>query len=196
LAIYWRSDGARLWGDESLLADTRRPGRAELSVARDFTGAIAVALGLPPEMVLTAYEDVSRLLGEEAALPINADPLQSDLSDPTERSRLARLLLSGLDRPAGFVLPLKAAAGQGPRRAPVGRRARGRCVANGCAVAGDSPLGRGCRCRRCRSCCPRKRKPSTRSTRSRPVPHCRRDPRVGSAGDEHAAPRRAWSRPR
>jgi hypothetical protein len=26
-------------------------GRADLSVARDFTGAIAVALGLPPEMV-------------------------------------------------------------------------------------------------------------------------------------------------
>ncbi len=65
---------------------------------------------LPPELVLTAYEDVPRLLGDEAALPVNADPLQSDLSDPAERSRLARLLLTGLDRPAGFVLPLKAAA--------------------------------------------------------------------------------------
>jgi uncharacterized protein (DUF2126 family)/transglutaminase-like putative cysteine protease len=143
LAIYWRSDGTPLWGDESLLADTRRPGRADLSVARDFTGAIAVALGLPPEMVLTAYEDVPRLLGEEAALPINADPLQSDLSDPAERSRLARLLLSGLDRPAGFVLPLKATPpGKGHDESPVWETSpwplrRERLY----AVAGDSPLG-------------------------------------------------------
>jgi uncharacterized protein (DUF2126 family)/transglutaminase-like putative cysteine protease len=143
LAIYWRSDGTPLWGDESLLADTRRPGRADLSVARDFTGAIAVALGLPPEMVLTAYEDVPRLLGEEAALPINADPLQSDLSDPSERSRLARLLLSGLDRPAGFVLPLKATPpDKGSSDSVVWETSpwplrRERLY----AVAGDSPLG-------------------------------------------------------
>ena len=94
-------------------------------------------------MVLTAYEDVSRLLGEEAALPINADPLQSDLSDPAERSRLARLLLSGLDRPAGFVLPLKAAPpGKGDDDSAVWETSpwplrRERLY----AVAGDSPLG-------------------------------------------------------
>ncbi len=143
LAVYWRSDGIPLWGDESLLADTRRPGQADLAAARDFTGALAVALGLPPEMVLTAYEDVPRLLADEAALPINADPLQADLSNPAERSRLARLLLSGLDRPAGFVLPLKATppdrdSGEGAlwETSPWPLR-RERLY----AVGGDSPLG-------------------------------------------------------
>ena len=37
----------------------------------------------------------------------NADPLQADLSKPGERARLAKLLLAGLDKPAGYVLPLK-----------------------------------------------------------------------------------------
>jgi uncharacterized protein (DUF2126 family)/transglutaminase-like putative cysteine protease len=140
LGVYWRSDGVPLWNDPSLLADTRVSGRADLSAARDFTGALAVALGLPPDMVLTAYEDVPRFLGEEAALPINADPLQADLSDSAERSRLARLLWSGLDRPAGFVLPLKATpddeGGAIWETSPWPLR-RERLY----AVAGDSPLG-------------------------------------------------------
>ncbi|MGH8713040.1 MAG: DUF2126 domain-containing protein [Casimicrobiaceae bacterium] len=143
LGIYWRSEGNPIWGDEALLADTRRPGSCELAAGRDFTGALAVALGLPPERVITAYEDVPRLLRDEAALPANADPLQADLADPAERSRLARLLLAGLDRPAGFVLPLKAS----PREHDHGRGAvwetspwplkRERLY----AIGGDSPLG-------------------------------------------------------
>ncbi len=168
-------------------------------MARDFTGAIAVALGLPPEMVLTAYEDVSRLLGEEAALPINADPLQSDLSDPAERSRLARLLLSGLDRPAGFVLPLKAAPpGKGEDESPVWETSpwplrRERLY----AVAGDSPLG----LRLPLSSLP-KVLPAEEETEHAIDPF---SPRAvlparssrESSGDERAAASRAkWSRPR
>src|SRR5439155_16322518 len=115
----------------------------DLSLARDFGGALAVALRLPPELVLTAYEDVPKLLWEEAALPVNADPLQADLSNPEERSRLARLLAAGLDRPAGFVLPLKAASPTREQRgAPVWESSpwplrRERLY----AVEGDSPLG-------------------------------------------------------
>ena len=103
----------------------------------------AVALDLPSEFVLTAYEDVPKLLKDEAALPLNADPLQADLSDPQQRSRLARLLLAGLDRPAGFVLPLRAApdtheSSEGViwETSPWPLR-RERLY----AVAGDSPLG-------------------------------------------------------
>jgi uncharacterized protein (DUF2126 family)/transglutaminase-like putative cysteine protease len=109
LGVYWRADGEPLWSDDALIADTRHAGKSDLSAARDFTNALAVTLGLPSELVLTAYEDVPRLLKDETALPLNSDPLQADLSDPEERSRLARLLLTGLDRPAGFVLPLRAA---------------------------------------------------------------------------------------
>jgi uncharacterized protein (DUF2126 family)/transglutaminase-like putative cysteine protease len=142
LGVYWRVDGEPLWRDESLIADTRTAGKTDLALARDFAGALAVALGLPPELVLTAYEDVPKLLWEEAALPVNADPLQSDLSDPAERSRLARLLSTGVDRPAGFVLPVKVAERLREETAPVWESSpwplrRERLY----AVEGDSPLG-------------------------------------------------------
>ena len=143
LGVYWRVDGEPLWNDDALIADTRRAGKSDLAAARDFTNALAVALGLPSELVLTAYEDVPRLLKDEVALPLNADPLQADLSDPAQRSRLARLLLAGLDRPAGFVLPLKATADSHERREGVVWETspwplrRERLY----AVGGDSPLG-------------------------------------------------------
>ena len=145
LGVYWRADGAPLWSDDALISDTLRAGNYDLAAARDFSNALAVALRLPSEFVLTAYEDVPRLLKDEVALPLNADPMQSDLSDPEQRSRLARLLLVGLDRPAGFVLPLKAAADADAQQRGEGvvwetspwplRRERLY------AVAGDSPLG-------------------------------------------------------
>ena len=112
LGVYWRADGEPLWYDDTLIADTRTPGTTDLAAAHDFSGRLATALGLPTELMLTAYEDVPKLLKDEAALPVNADPLDADLSKPDERARLARLLLAGLDRPAGFVLPVRAGTEQ------------------------------------------------------------------------------------
>ena len=63
--------------------------------------------------MITAYEDVPLLLASESALPVNADPLRADLRKADERARLARLLQQGLDRPVGFVLPLRAATRDG-----------------------------------------------------------------------------------
>ena len=112
-------------GARRLLAHRRqaavaRPGAAAPTRARraaptsrprsDSPTTLAAGLGLDPAFVITAYEDVPQLLGAESALPANVDPLRADLAEPTERARLARLLQQGLDRPAGFVLPLRAAA--------------------------------------------------------------------------------------
>jgi uncharacterized protein (DUF2126 family)/transglutaminase-like putative cysteine protease len=108
LGVYWRGDGEALWNDDHLLADTTQPGTATLDSARAFVAKLAHALDIPERYVITAYEDVPKLVIAESALPANADPLQADLASPDERARLARLLQSGLDRPAGFVLPLKA----------------------------------------------------------------------------------------
>jgi len=116
LGIFWRADGEPLWRDASRFADTNVPGEAGVDDAGRFLRALAVRLGLPDSAVITAYEDVPKLLRDEAALPVNLDPLSADLSRPTERARLARLLAAGLDRPAGHVLPLKPRppAGKGP----------------------------------------------------------------------------------
>ena len=143
LGVYWRTDGEPLWRDDALLADTRQPGRHGLPEARAFTTGLATALGLPETLVITAYEDVPRLLKDEAALPVNADPLRANLADGSERARLARLLQAGLDQPCGFVLPLKAgtvrrahAAASVWESSPWPLR-RERLY----AVGGDSPLG-------------------------------------------------------
>ena len=96
-------------------------------------------LRLPPGHLITAYEDVPKLLIDEALLPANVDPFAGDLTQPGERARLARLLKRGIDKPAGFVLPLKAtesAAGIGWETSPWPLR-RERLY----AIAGDSPLG-------------------------------------------------------
>ena len=143
LSVFWRSDGEALWRNAALLADTRKPGTQGLSAARALTTRLADTLGLGERMVITAYEDVPRLLKDEAALPVNADPLQSDLADAGERARLARLLLAGLEEPCGYVLPLKAGAEREDsatvtvwESSPWPLR-RERLY----AVAGDSPLG-------------------------------------------------------
>jgi uncharacterized protein (DUF2126 family)/transglutaminase-like putative cysteine protease len=139
LGVYWRVDGKPMWRDESLLADTRRAGGTGVETARRFATMLAEMLDLDPSLVITAFEDVPHLLGIDSALPANADPLRADLSQPTERARLARLLQQGIDRPAGFVLPL-AARGHG---AVSGWHSSGWALRRErlYALPGDSPLG-------------------------------------------------------
>jgi uncharacterized protein (DUF2126 family)/transglutaminase-like putative cysteine protease len=140
LGIWWRPDGEALWHDDALVADTTRPGRSTGADGEAFASALARTLGLPAALVLTAYEDVPKLLGDEAALPINAELQSADLTQPGERARLARLIAGGLSRPAGFVLPLRAVEESGDvvvwESSPWPLR-RERLY----AVAGDSPLG-------------------------------------------------------
>jgi uncharacterized protein (DUF2126 family)/transglutaminase-like putative cysteine protease len=107
LAVYWRPDGEALWRDPSRFADLGAPADATVDDAGTFARALAQRLALPPDRVITAYEDVPKLLRDEAALPENVDPLDADLAKPSERARLARLLLAGLDTPAGHVLPIR-----------------------------------------------------------------------------------------
>ena len=140
LGVFWRVDGQPLWRDDALIADTTKPGRATLATAQAYGERLAQALGLPTSLLITAYEDVPKLLVAEAALPANADPLAADLAKPDERARLARILTAGLGSPAGLVLPLRAAPGADADVAWMSspwplRRERLY------AVSGDSPLG-------------------------------------------------------
>ena len=141
LGVYWRADGEPLWHDDTLMPDSRAPGQATVETARTYIDALTERLGLPPGYVLTAYEDVSKVLLDESALPGNVDPLDFDLSLPGERARIARLLRAGIDKPAGFVLPLKSVEAENPGASGWETSAwplrRDRLY----AVGGDSPLG-------------------------------------------------------
>src|SRR4029453_13287825 len=109
LGIFWRTDGQPLWHQDALIADTTKGGAATVATAQAFGERLAGGRRLPPSLLITAYEDVPKLLQAEAMLPPNVDPLQADLALPDERARLARLLSAGLSTPTGVVLPLKAA---------------------------------------------------------------------------------------
>jgi len=139
LGVYWRRDGAPLWKDADLLGDARTPGAATIESARAFIEGLCGELGLAPANVATVYEDVARVLLDENALPDDVDPLAADLTQADERARIAQLLRAGVDKPAGYVLPLRAVedasrptweTGPWPLR-------RDRLY----AVGGDSPLG-------------------------------------------------------
>ena len=139
LGVYWRRDGAPLWKDADLLGDARTPGAATIESARAFIEGLCGELGLAPANVATVYEDVARVLLDENALPDDVDPLAADLTQADERARIAQLLRAGVDKPAGYVLPLRPVedasrptweTGPWPLR-------RDRLY----AVGGDSPLG-------------------------------------------------------
>ena len=139
LGVYWHRDGAPLWKDADLLGDARTPGAATIESARAFIEGLCGELGLARGNVATVYEDVARVLLDENALPDGVDPLAADLTQADERARIAQLLRAGVDKPAGYVLPLRAVedasrptweTGPWPLR-------RDRLY----AVGGDSPLG-------------------------------------------------------
>jgi len=107
LGIYWRTDGVPLWRNVDLVAADDSKGSFTTRDARRFIDALAQRLGLSGRYVMPAYEDVWQAVTIEQNLPANVDPLQLDLKDEAERSRLAKILDRGLGEAIGYVLPLK-----------------------------------------------------------------------------------------
>lgn len=142
LEMIWRADGTPLWRDPARL-ELRAPSEAEppreeraalLDAARALGLAIARRLGVEARLH-EAYEDPWVHIAEEANLPEGIDPHASDLDDPEERRRLARVLGRGLGSPVGFALPL--ARGDERWRSGAWSFRRGRLH----LVPGDSPIG-------------------------------------------------------
>jgi uncharacterized protein (DUF2126 family) len=108
LGLYWRRDGRPLWRNASLIARESGARETTLERAREFGTALAHELGVDPALAIPVYEDPIPLLSLEAGLPTNVDPSRVPLRDYDDRARLRRILERGADRPAGFVLPLRA----------------------------------------------------------------------------------------
>ena len=68
---------------------------------------LAGVLGVDPQLAISAYEDVWHYLWRERRLPVNVDPLRSELENEEERARLAAIFESRLGQVVGYVLPLK-----------------------------------------------------------------------------------------
>lgn len=139
--LYWRKDGAPIWKNYGLIAKIENPRKAEIKDAQRFAAITAQRLGLAADHVLPAFEDTAYWMQREAELPANVSPDNSKLTDPEERSRLARVFDQGLTTPKGYVLPIQ-------RFSPLaGARARWRSEhwkirrSHLFLTPGDSPLG-------------------------------------------------------
>ena len=107
LSCYWRKDGQPVWRDPSLLGQENTSYGHGPAEAETFIRTLAKHLGVDPAFAEPAYEDVWYYLWKEQRLPVNVDPLDNKLKDPNERKRIARLFDQGLNRTAGYTLPLR-----------------------------------------------------------------------------------------
>ncbi len=107
LGCFWRRDGAPMWRNPQMLADETRNYGFGIKDAEQFMADLARRLSIPAEYIVPGYEDPYYLLWTEGNLPTNIDPLKTDLKDPLERRRLARILAGDPGAPVGFTLPVR-----------------------------------------------------------------------------------------
>jgi uncharacterized protein (DUF2126 family)/transglutaminase-like putative cysteine protease len=137
LNCFWRRDGEPIWQNPALLDDEKSARGVTAEIAGRFLVGVAERLGLSPEHTFAAYEDAFYYLWRERRLPGNVDPFKSNLEDPLERARLARIFEQGLDRVIGHVLPVTRDAGSPRWRTGPWFLRRERCY----LIPGDSPIG-------------------------------------------------------
>ncbi len=132
---HWRKDGQPLWAHPHLYADMQKDYGVNETHSARFIHALAERIGCSTKWIMPTYEDAFYYLWRERKLPVNVDPLKSNLKDKEERTRLAKVFEEGLDKIIGHVLPIKP-ADNGWETGPWFLRAE-RCY----LVPGDSPIG-------------------------------------------------------
>ena len=130
---YWRKDGKPIWMDDSLMAAGEKDYGYNAQHAKLFIDTLAEMLGVNKQFIKPAYEDIFYLLWKEQRLPNNVDPIHSNLKNPEERERLARLFEQGIQNVTGYVLPLEHGSW---KSGPWPFRSQHMFL-----IAGDSPLG-------------------------------------------------------
>ncbi|MBL9114067.1 MAG: transglutaminase family protein [Verrucomicrobiaceae bacterium] len=106
LACYWRKDGIPIWKNDDLIADERLDLGHTSEDAQLFGVTLSTALGVEAKWLVPGFEDAFYYLWKERRLPTNVDPFESNLKDPYERARLAKVFTQGLDYVVGYALPL------------------------------------------------------------------------------------------
>src|SRR5216684_7127343 len=137
LNCYWRKDGEPIWVNPQLIADESRDYGADAAAAQRFLAQVTAQLGFDPKYVFPAFEDAFYYLWKERRLPVNVDPFESELKDPMERERLAKVFEQGLDRVVGHVLPIARTADGGRWQTGPWFLRSERCY----LIPGDSPIG-------------------------------------------------------
>ncbi|MEM9418068.1 MAG: transglutaminase family protein [Planctomycetota bacterium] len=107
LGLYWRKDGKPMWSRDDLIADESKDYGYDTPHARKFLQKLTKKLGVSSRYVKSVYEDTKHYQDIKAKLPVNVTPQDNRLESIEDRERLKRVFGRGLNRPVGYVLPLK-----------------------------------------------------------------------------------------
>jgi uncharacterized protein (DUF2126 family)/transglutaminase-like putative cysteine protease len=134
---YWRKDGVPLWKNAKLLADPNKDYKLDHSDTKKFAEKLCIDLGLGLEALTTAYEDILYHLWQEASLPTEVGPKQPELLDAMSRKGFLAKMEQGIEKPVGYVLPLKWHDTKNCWQSCTWEFKRGHCF----LLPGESPLG-------------------------------------------------------
>jgi uncharacterized protein (DUF2126 family)/transglutaminase-like putative cysteine protease len=109
LAAYWRKDGVPIWKDHSLIADEAKDYGFGPKDALALATRLAQVIGVDTKYLLPGYEDAFYYIWKERRLPSNVTPEKSNLKDPLERDRIARIFQKGVGEVVGYALPIRRA---------------------------------------------------------------------------------------
>ena len=107
LGCFWRADGVPVWHDPKWIAREDGEESHDQDDALRFSQTLCRYLRVDPQAIQAGYEDVVYYLWKEGTLPGNVDVLDNKLEEANERDRLRRLFEKGIDKVAGYALPLK-----------------------------------------------------------------------------------------
>jgi uncharacterized protein (DUF2126 family)/transglutaminase-like putative cysteine protease len=106
-SLYWRRDGKALWSENGSTADEAKDYSPTLEQAQTLLRGVAERLEVDAGNIAAVYEDPWHFISQERKLPQNLEAATNRLDDPMARARLAKVFERGLDKAAGFVLPLQ-----------------------------------------------------------------------------------------
>lgn len=139
LTCLWRRDGQPVWQNPKYLADEGKNYGLTHDDAERFVKHLAGTLGIASKLTIPVFEDTFHYLWKEQRLPIDVDPTDPKLEDPNERAMMMRTFTHGLNKPVGFVMPIRRAWWQAHPGWVGGRwPVRGGKVF---VIPGDSPIG-------------------------------------------------------
>lgn len=136
LGCFWRTDGYALWRRPELLARVDQDYGHNSKHAKTFSKKLSRKLGLSSKFVQPAREDALYYFRLKLQVPENLDPDDVDMHGD-ERKRLAKLLKAGLEKPAGYLIPLKRSPDNSHWQSSIWRMRVGHIV----LIPGDSPMG-------------------------------------------------------
>ena len=96
-----------IWKNIHLIAHEKIEKKYTLDDAEQFTKELAKHLAVSENNISAAYEDIFYFLWTEGKLPVNIDPLKSNLKDSIERRTLCSLLDTGLGKSRRLYITVK-----------------------------------------------------------------------------------------